>query len=167
MPLIIKALHPDPICHHIWERYKYDHSYINISLDVFILIFAYIISSRIRSMSIEVMRPDRWDHHISLYISNIIILVNLQETNMEINVNKLGLELVPFMYADPNLITQISIDPYWYFSMWIYNLMHCACHWSSKHYIRIPYVIIYERDTNMIIVISIYHQTFSYLYLHI
>ena len=78
---------------------------------------------------------------------------------------KIGLGLVPFMHADPNLITQISIDPFKHFSMWIYNLMYCGSHSSSKQYIRIPCVIIYERDTIMIIVISICHRRRFHTYI--
>ena len=167
MPLIINAEHPDTMCHHIWEKYKYDHSYINRSSDVFILIFGYMISSHIRSMSIKVMRPDRWDHHTSLYISNISILINMKKQTGSNQRKSFWTVLVIIMHADPNLITQISIDPFLYFSMWIYNLIHGGGHGSSKQYILIPYVIIYEKDTNMITVLSIYHQTFSYWYLDI
>ena len=60
---------------------------------------------------------------------------------------------------------KISIDPFLYFSMWIYNLMYCGSYSSSKQYIRNPYVIIYERDTNMIIVISIYHRRRFHTYI--
>jgi len=73
--------------------------------------------------------------------------------------------LVPFMHADPNLITQISIDPFKYFSMWIYNLMYCGSHSSSKQNIRIPCVIIYEKHTNMITVILIYHRRRFHTYI--
>ena len=52
-----------------------------------------------------------------------------------------------------------------YFSMLIYNLMYCGSHSSSKQYIRIPCVIIYERDTNMIIVILIYHRRRFHTYI--
>ena len=46
--------------------------------------------------------------------------------------NMFGLGLVFSMHEYPNPITQILMNPLLYFSMWIYNLKHCGCHWSSK-----------------------------------